>query len=167
MKIVAPVIHDKDIVSKEYIDEVARRSFVVVDELPVCTAECLGKIYLVKEPPVGTPLQDNIYDEYIAIDNGIAIPKYTWEKIGSTDLDLDKYVKKDEINEITANSIEGDGFVVKEDRGISGFLLKTKKKLTLDDFANMRPENKGKVVTVDSEGNLTLADSKIDWTQYN
>ena len=166
MKIVAPVIHNKDIVTKEYIDEVARRSFVVVDELPKCTAECLGKIYLVKELPAGTPLQDNIYDEYVAIDNGIAIPKYTWEKIGSTDLDLDKYVKKDEMNEMTANSIEGYGIIVKENEGVSGNLLKTRK-LTLEDFANMSPENKGKVVTVDSDGNLTLSDSKIDWTQYN
>lgn len=167
MKIVAPAVHGKDIVSKEYIDEVARRSFVTVDELPTCTAECLGKIYLVPGTPVGTPLSDNVYDEYIAIDNGSTIPRYTWEKIGSTELDLDKYVKKDEINEITANSIEGDGFVVKEDRGISGFLLKTKKKLSLSDFANMSPENKGKVVTVDSDGNLILTDAKIDWTQYN
>lgn len=49
------------------------------------SADTMFKLYLV---PSGTSTR-NVKDEYITIDNGAdANPRYTWEKIGSTDVDL-------------------------------------------------------------------------------
>lgn len=79
---------------KTYVDTaigaVKQFQYEVVDALPTASADTMGKIYLVADVH-GT--QDN-YDEYITIDKGAnETPRYVWEKIGNTDIDLTNYVK--------------------------------------------------------------------------
>ncbi len=79
---------------KTYVDTaigaVKQFQYEVVDALPTASADTMGKIYLVADAH-GT--QDN-YDEYITIDKGAnETPRYVWEKIGNTDIDLTNYVK--------------------------------------------------------------------------
>lgn len=68
--------------------------FEIVQALPT-TGEA-GTIYLVPHSPTAT---QNIYDEYVYISN-------TWEKIGSTDIDLSEYVKTSELVEITNSRVQ-------------------------------------------------------------
>ena len=64
---------------------------VKVTTLPTASADTLGKIYLVPDN-THDPSVNDIYDEYITIDNGAsANPRYTWEKIGNTDVNLSGY----------------------------------------------------------------------------
>lgn len=71
-------------------------SFVPVDTLPSASAETLGKIYLV---PSASAQAGNVKDEYITLDNGEeANPRYTWEGIGSTAIDLSGYVTTQALN---------------------------------------------------------------------
>lgn len=80
---------------KTYVDDaikaVSQFKYEVVSTLPDASAETYGKIYLVAD----SHATGDIYDEYITIDNGdSATPRYTWEKIGNTDIDLTGYVQK-------------------------------------------------------------------------
>ena len=68
-------------------------SFVIVQNLPA-TGES-GTIYLISNS--GT--SPNIYDEYIYINN-------SWEKIGTTDVDLTNYWSKAELVTITNSEID-------------------------------------------------------------
>lgn len=68
-------------------------SFVVVTLLPTASANTLGKIYLI--PSTDSQVQ-NIKDEYITIENGGA---YSWEKIGSTAIDLSGYATEQYVDE--------------------------------------------------------------------
>lgn len=70
--------------------------YVMVEELPEASADTQFKIYLV---PSEDAEQGNIKDEYITIDNGSGVTtRYTWEKIGSTDVDLSGYSTTEEMN---------------------------------------------------------------------
>lgn len=68
-------------------------SFVVVTLLPTASADTLGKIYLI--PSTDAQVQ-NIKDEYITIESGGA---YSWEKIGSTAIDLSGYATEQYVDE--------------------------------------------------------------------
>lgn len=70
---------------------------VAVDTLPEPpSAENLRKIYLV---PATEPKTKNAKDEYICLDKGeSASPRYEWEKIGTTDIDLSNYYTKTEVD---------------------------------------------------------------------
>jgi len=70
---------------------------VAVDVLPEPpSAENLRKIYLV---PAAEPKTKNAKEEYICIDKGEgASPRYAWELIGTTDIDLTNYYTKAEVD---------------------------------------------------------------------
>lgn len=70
---------------------------VAVDVLPEPpTADNLRKIYLV---PSADPKTQNAKDEYVCIDKGEgASPRYAWELIGTTDIDLTNYYTKAEVD---------------------------------------------------------------------
>lgn len=85
---------------QQLIDAVKQFAYEVVQTLPQASADTMGKIYLV---PSSDPQAQNIKDEYITIDNGQeAQTRYTWEKIGSTDIDLSGYVTTSALNEALA-----------------------------------------------------------------
>lgn len=70
---------------------------VSVDVLPEPpSAENLRKIYLV---PSADPKTKNTKDEFICIDKGEGVtPRYAWEQIGTTDIDLSNYYTKTEVD---------------------------------------------------------------------
>lgn len=78
------------------IDTLHANSFVVVATLPTASVENSGKIYLVPQ----THTEDNnYYDEYISVSvDGV----YSWEKIGSTKLDLSGYAPKSYVDEVAS-----------------------------------------------------------------
>lgn len=84
---VAPT-EDTNFVNKAYVDglvsTISTLSFQVVTELPTTDIQT-NIIYLV---PSTTSSGQNIYDEYIYINS-------TWEKIGSTSVNLSNYLAKD------------------------------------------------------------------------
>lgn len=74
---------------------------VVVDVLPAASADTLRKIYLV---PSANPKTQNAKDEYITIDKGAeADPRYVWEQIGSTEIDLSGYATEDYVDTAVAD----------------------------------------------------------------
>ena len=79
----------------EAVGSITGISFEVVTELPA-TGEA-GKIYLVSHGPSSGP--QNQYDEYIYYND-------SWEKIGSTDIDLSKYWNEDNLVAITNGEID-------------------------------------------------------------
>ena len=68
------------------IGQIQTAHFEIVAELPVTGED--NVIYLV---PRSESEEDNVYDEYIYVNN-------TWEKIGSTDIDLTGYATEDWVN---------------------------------------------------------------------
>ncbi len=82
---------------EEYVDSgiSSKPSFVVVGTLPA-TGES-GKIYLVANSGTGT----NRYDEYIWVEA-------RWEKIGTTEIDLSGYAKKQDIRVFYGTAPGGD-----------------------------------------------------------
>ena len=79
---------------KSYVDSTiaaySNLNVVVVNELPTASAETMGSIYLV---PADTTSAQNIKDEYITIRTGSSPDYvYSWEQIGSTEIDLSNYV---------------------------------------------------------------------------
>ena len=81
---------------KSYVDSVIQTiptfEIVVVDELPIASAATFGKMYLVDTP---SPTQGNYYEEYITIrDIQEELYVYSWELLGTTELDLSGYVQK-------------------------------------------------------------------------
>lgn len=63
----------------------------VVDTLPTASEETMKALYLV---PSADPEAGNVKDEWITIEN---TGTYSWERIGSTAIDLDGYVTDDEL----------------------------------------------------------------------
>lgn len=80
--------NDSTFTTKQYVDDavaaVTGVSFEVVQALPASGAA--GTIYLVPNSGTGT----NVYDEYIWVSN-------SWEKIGTTAVDLSNYVQFSDI----------------------------------------------------------------------
>lgn len=66
----------------------------------------LGKFYLVKSSSQQDPTLSDIYDEYVTVDNGAsANPRYTWEKIGDTQIKLTAVVTDVKLNKQTSTVI--------------------------------------------------------------
>ncbi len=88
------------------ISAVHQFSYESASELPTASASTMYKIYLI---PSTSSANDNIKDEFITIDKGSdASPRYVWEQIGSTSVDLSAYLHSDA--NITTNQIViGDG----------------------------------------------------------
>ncbi len=62
-------------------------------DLGTASADTMGKIFLVPHSHNPNDGKPDSYDEYITIDKGeSASPRYTWERIGNTDIDLSGYV---------------------------------------------------------------------------
>ena len=84
-------------VTKQYVDtaigQIAGVSFVIVQTLPQ-TGDA-STIYLVSN----SGSAPNVYDEYIYVSN-------SWEKIGTTDIDLSQYVQKSELGTISNATID-------------------------------------------------------------
>lgn len=72
------------------IDAVKQFEYVVVSVLPTASADTMHKIYLV---PASESHQQNVKDEYITLESSGV---YSWEQIGSTEIDLSNYYTKDE-----------------------------------------------------------------------
>lgn len=82
------------------IQTVKTGGFVAVQTLPTASASTMYAIYLV---PASSTAADDIKDEYITLeDNGT----YSWEKIGTTRLDLSAYWAKSELTAITTAEID-------------------------------------------------------------
>lgn len=70
--------------------------------------DTLGKFYLVKSSSVQDPTLLDIYDEYVTVDNGAsASTRYTWEKIGDTQIKLTAIVTDVTLNKQTTNFVTG------------------------------------------------------------
>lgn len=62
-------------------------------DLGTASAGTMGKIFLVPHSHNPSDSQPDSYDEYITIDKGAsASPRYAWERIGNTDINLSGYV---------------------------------------------------------------------------
>lgn len=66
-----------------------------VDELPEPTEECMGYIYIVRDPEATQ--EENQYNEYVVVQVG---EEYKWELFGSTKqlINLDNYYTKSEVD---------------------------------------------------------------------
>lgn len=106
---------------KSYVDaaisSVKQFQYEVVTELPAAAAATMGKIYLVKHAHSSS----DSYDEYITIQ---ADSKYTWEKIGNTDIDLTGYIKS--IYSQAASEYEASGIVTEISKSGSSLIYYTK-----------------------------------------
>ena len=73
--------------------------FVVADSLPTASADTMYKIYLI---PAGDSEDDNYKDEYVTIlEEGV----YSWEKIGSTAVDLSDYPTNEQMAQAIDDAI--------------------------------------------------------------
>lgn len=79
---------------KQLVSTIQTASFEVVDSLPESDIKT-NVIYLVPTQSSGI---DNVYDEYIYVNNN-------WEKIGTTALDLSQYATKEYAEMVAANTI--------------------------------------------------------------
>lgn len=98
---VAQLTDSSEYATKAYVNNaiggITSVAFEVVQSLPA--SGNAGTIYLV--PNGGT--NPNIYDEYIWISSGSS---GSWEKIGTTDVDLTDYLKKSDIGSISNSTID-------------------------------------------------------------
>lgn len=98
-------------------------TYQVVAELPVASAETMRIIYLI---PSSSPKAQNTKDEYITIDNGVgADTRYTWEQIGSTEVDVSG--KADKVKNASSGhlaALDANGNLTDSGKGISDFLAK-------------------------------------------
>ena len=83
-------------VVKSYVDSavaaIPEFDVVVVTELPTASDKTFHKIYLIAQ---SSTTGSNIYDEYITVRSGTkGSYTYSWEKIGSTDIDISSKVDK-------------------------------------------------------------------------
>lgn len=77
--------------------------FEVVQQLPTTNID-MNTIYLVPKQDVGT---QDIYDEYICLDD--TTTPATWEKIGTTEIDLSDYVTDTELTNILNDYVTSSG----------------------------------------------------------
>ena len=77
----------------QLIDAVKQFQYQSVQTLPTASASTMNIIYLV---PGVSPTTQNVKDEYITIDttNEMQETVYSWEKIGTTEIDLSNYYTK-------------------------------------------------------------------------
>jgi len=89
---------ESSLATKRYVDSIRTLEVVSVDELPEASADTMDKIYLVPSPIAAS---QNIKDEYITLRSGTeGSYTYTWEQIGSTEIDLSNYVQKEDGKEL-------------------------------------------------------------------
>lgn len=75
-----------DLATKQELNDAIIGIFVPINELPTASASTMGKIYLV-------PNANGTKDEYVTIRSGsVGSYTYSWEEIGTTDIDLSGYV---------------------------------------------------------------------------
>lgn len=91
---------------QEAVAAISTFSYAVVQTLPTEDISTTT-IYLVPKQTAGT---DNVYDEYIYVNNA-------WELIGDTEIDLSNYVTKDGVKTINNESILGTGNITIEGGG--------------------------------------------------
>ena len=73
------------------------------EQLPDASAGTMGKIYL-KPDTTHNPSTYDVYDEYVTVDKGSdTTPRYVWEKIGNTDVNLSNYSLKSHTHTVTFN----------------------------------------------------------------
>ena len=73
---------------------------VVADNLPAASRDTVGKMYFISN----VHGEKDIYDEYLTIIGGTEeAPTYSWEKIGSTDIDFSDYAKNNHTHTVTSN----------------------------------------------------------------
>lgn len=93
--------------SKTQVDQliagVSGLHFEVVSQLPTTDID-MNTIYLVPKQDVGT---QDIYDEYICLDD--TTTPATWEKIGTTEIDLSDYVTDTELTNILNDYVTSSG----------------------------------------------------------
>ena len=71
------------------------------ENLPNADATTMGKIYL-KPDTTHNPSTNDVFDEYVTVDKGAsANPRYVWEKIGNTDVNLSNYATLDHTHGVT------------------------------------------------------------------
>lgn len=78
---------------------------VVVSELPTASASTLKKMYLV---PAEDSETSNVKDEYVTIQSG---NNYSWEKIGSTSIDLSNYSTTSEVQTMINTAVSNAVFL--------------------------------------------------------
>lgn len=74
------------------ISAISQFKYELANSLPTASAETMGIIYLI---PSVSQSPNNIKDEYITIESGGV---YSWEQIGSTEIDLSDYVTTTALN---------------------------------------------------------------------
>lgn len=93
--------------SKTQVDQliagVSGLHFEVVQQLPTTDID-MNTIYLVPKQDVGT---QDVYDEYICLDD--TTTPATWEKIGTTEIDLSDYVTDTELSTILNDYVTSSG----------------------------------------------------------
>ncbi len=73
------------------------------ENLPTASTDTMGKIYL-KPDTTHDPSVNDVYDEYVTVDKGSsANPRYVWEKIGNTDVNLSQYSLKTHTHTVDIN----------------------------------------------------------------
>ena len=85
------------------IEAIKQFRIISVPELPTASADTMGAIYLVPAEDAGT---QNVKDEYITLmvsDGGYTT--YSWEKIGSTEIDLSNYPTFEQMNAAIAEAL--------------------------------------------------------------
>ena len=83
------------------ISSISQFVYESVAVLPAASASTMNKIYLV---PSASAASQNVKDEYITIDNGASSQtRYTWERIGNTEIDLSNYYTKAQTDSAIAN----------------------------------------------------------------
>ena len=88
---------------QQLVDAVKQFTYVSVSTLPTASADTMNKIYLV---PSSSPQTQNVKDEYITIsvtDQGTTT--YSWEQIGTTEVNLTNYYTKTETDTAISNAL--------------------------------------------------------------
>jgi len=67
------------------IEGINQFTYEVATDLPVASEGTLYKLYLIPAPADSSTEQQNVYDQYITVQQG---ENYTWEKIGDTRVDF-------------------------------------------------------------------------------
>lgn len=75
--------------------------YVIAPALPLPSASTMYKIYLI---PASDSADNNVKDEYITIESS---GSYSWEKIGSTSVDLSAYSTTAQMNTAIQNAVSG------------------------------------------------------------
>lgn len=91
--------------SYDLMDKVAREllaqgiSIQIVQTLPTASASTMGKFYFI---PASAAATNDIYDEYVTIAAGSDPVNYSWEKIGSKQINLADYSLKSHIHNVSS-----------------------------------------------------------------